>query len=162
MLTVDSGPVKGDVLILLGGSPAGRIERTAELFKEGVAPKILITGRGDAVVYARTLEQLGVPGSAIFLERHARSTYQNAAFSAPILDRLGANRIVIVTSWYHSRRALACFQHVYPHRLIYVRPSYAEYEYMHWGLFRTERRVGFEYAKIIFYTLAYGVWSYWP
>jgi uncharacterized SAM-binding protein YcdF (DUF218 family) len=162
MLTVDSGPVKGDVLVLLGGTPEGRPERTAELFREGVAPKVLIVGFGDAPNYARTLEQLGVPAEVIWLETRSKSTYENALFSEPILKRLGAKKVIIVTSWYHSRRALACFQHTNPNLCIYIRPSYADYEYMHWGPYRSVRRVALEYVKILFYTAAYGVWSYWP
>ena len=46
VLTVDSGPVKADVLVVLGGRP-DRAVRAAELFQQGAAPKVLVSGLGD-------------------------------------------------------------------------------------------------------------------
>ena len=40
---------------------------------------------------------------------------------------MGAQRVIIVTSWYHSRRALACFEHYAPDMKFYSRPSYFGY-----------------------------------
>ena len=54
ILTVDSGPVKADVMVVLGGGLADRPERAAELFKQGEAPKILVSGKGDCVTNRKT------------------------------------------------------------------------------------------------------------
>jgi uncharacterized SAM-binding protein YcdF (DUF218 family) len=39
-------------------------------------------------------------------------------------------RVILVTSWYHSRRALSCFEHYGPEMQFYSRPSY--YGYPRW------------------------------
>jgi uncharacterized SAM-binding protein YcdF (DUF218 family) len=126
VLTVDSGPVKADVLVVLGGRP-DRAGRAAELFKEGAAPKILVTGFGDNASNKRQLEQNGVPTADIIVETKSRTTRQNAEFSIPLLRQMGAHKAIVVTSWYHSRRALMCFEHYGAGIKFYSRPSYAGY-----------------------------------
>ena len=86
VLTVDSGPVTADVLVVLGGTP-DRAVRAAELFKQGAAPEILVTGFGDSASNKKLLEQCGVTNTAIILESKSRTTRQNAEFSIPLLRR---------------------------------------------------------------------------
>jgi hypothetical protein len=97
------------------------------LFKQGVAPKILVSGFGDDVSNEHLLVRFGVPKADIIVEPKSRTTRQNAEFSIPLLHALGAKRVIIVTSWYHSRRALMCFEHYAPDIQFYSRPSYAGY-----------------------------------
>ena len=127
VLTVDSGPVKADAMVVLGGGLRERPERAAELFKQGAAQKILVAGFGDCKANGQLLEKSGVPETAIVLESKSRTTRENAEFSIPLLRSLGAHRVIIVTSWYHSRRALACFEHYAPDIKFYSRPSYFGY-----------------------------------
>ena len=126
ILTVDSGPVTADVLVVTGGTP-DRAGRAAELFMHGAAPKVLVTGYGDDLSNEQLLERDGVPQADIMLEPKARTTRQNAEFSIPLLRRMGAHKVIIVTSWYHSRRALRCFEHYAPDLTFYSRPSYFGY-----------------------------------
>jgi uncharacterized SAM-binding protein YcdF (DUF218 family) len=126
VLTVDSGPVKADAMVVLGGFP-DRAVCAAELFKQGEAPEILVSGFGDCILNEKLLENNGVTNAAIILEPKSRTTRQNAEFSIPLLRQLGAHRVIIVTSWYHSRRALACFEHYAPEIQFYSRPSYYGY-----------------------------------
>ncbi|MDA8052240.1 MAG: YdcF family protein [Rhodospirillales bacterium] len=44
-------------------------------------------------------------------ERRSANTWQNAAFSAPILARQGIRSIYLVTHAWHMRRAIYCFRH---------------------------------------------------
>src|ERR1039458_5621565 len=83
VLTVDSGPVKADVLVVLGGTP-DRPLRAAELFKEGEAPKILVSGYGDCESNEKLLERNGVTNTVIILEDKSRTTRENAEFSIQI------------------------------------------------------------------------------
>src|ERR1035441_7394677 len=71
-LCVDSGPVKADVLVVLGGGSHERPERAAELFKEHAAPRIIISGLGDYEINRRRLIAAGVPAEAIELENQER------------------------------------------------------------------------------------------
>jgi uncharacterized SAM-binding protein YcdF (DUF218 family) len=127
VLTVDSGPVKADAIVVLGGGMTERPERAAELFKQGEAPEILVSGKGDCASNEKLLEKEGVPEKVITLECGSHTTRENAEFSIPLLRQMGAHRVIIVTSWYHSRRALACFEHYAPDLKFYSRPSYAGY-----------------------------------
>jgi uncharacterized SAM-binding protein YcdF (DUF218 family) len=157
ILCLDSGEVKADALVLLGGGAGERPTRAAELFKAGVGKMILVSGAGDADDNRRMLIKRGVPPAAIQMERESKTTKENAAFSIPLLRRLGAKRVVIVTSWYHSRRALRCFQHYAPDIEFYSRPSYFAYDRSDWRRERTNRRIRVEYLKVIGYWFRYGV-----
>jgi len=156
VLTVDSGPVKADVLVVLGGA-TDRAERAAELFKQGDAPKILVSGCGDYASNERLLEKEGVTNKAIILEGKSRTTRENAEFSIPLLRQMGAHRVIIVTAWYHSRRGLACFEHYAPDIQFYSRPSYFAYPKTEWHPKGISGYVKSEYVKLLGYWVCYGV-----
>jgi uncharacterized SAM-binding protein YcdF (DUF218 family) len=156
VLTVDSGPVRADVLVVLGGGDE-RPTRAAELFKQGEAPKILVSGSGDCQSHERSLEKNGVPAAAIILECDSKTTQENARFSVPLLRQMGARHVIIVTSWYHSRRALHCFEHYAPDIQFYSRPSYFGYARTDWKSNRIYHYVKSEYWKLLGYWVRYGV-----
>ena len=74
VLTVDSGVVTADVMVVLGGGSLERAERAAELFKAGEAPRIICSGLGDAEVNAAYLTNSGVPATGIMLEPKSHAT----------------------------------------------------------------------------------------
>jgi uncharacterized SAM-binding protein YcdF (DUF218 family) len=157
ILTVDSGPVTADALVVLGGSGLERPERAAELFKQGEAPLVICSGHGEAVEYEACLVKCGVPAEDILLEPAARTTQENAKLTLAILNAHHVKSAIIVTSWYHSRRALRCFEHYAPGIKFYSRPAYAPYKGAgshHKGL---SRDITFEYVKMLGYWLCYGV-----
>ena len=156
VLTVDSGPVKADVLVVLGGTP-DRAVRAAELFKQGEAPRILVSGFGDDISNEHLLERNGVPASAITVEGKSRTTRENAEFSIPLLRQMGAKRVIIVTTWYHSRRGLMCFEHYAPDLKFYSRPSYFAYPHTEWHPKGISHYVKSEYTKLLGYWVCYGV-----
>jgi uncharacterized SAM-binding protein YcdF (DUF218 family) len=51
---------------------------------------------------------------AILTENDSSSTFENAAFVSPLLERAGIRRALLVTSSFHARRALATFQQQIP------------------------------------------------
>jgi len=110
VLLVQEGPESGDVIVLLTGEPGERTFKALELYKSGAASRILVSGTGQEL-YAERLVLAGVPKEAITVEPRSRNTKENAEFSIPLLKREGCKRVLLVTSWYHSRRALACFRH---------------------------------------------------
>ena len=157
VLTVDSGPASADVIVVLGGGWPDRPGRAAELFKLGEAPEILVSGFGDCASNEKQLESDGVTNAAIVLEPKSRTTRENAEFSIPILRQMGAHRVIIVTSWYHSRRALMCFEHYAPDIQFYSRPSYFAYPKTEWGPKGISGYVKSEYVKLLGYWVCYGV-----
>ncbi|MFT4197083.1 MAG: YdcF family protein [Pseudoxanthomonas sp.] len=68
-------------------------------------------GRSEAAVYRRTLIALGVDPADLLLEPRSMNTWQNAQFSAPLLRRAGAQRVLLVSSATHLRRACLYFEH---------------------------------------------------
>ena len=162
LLTVDTGNRKADVLLVLGGGFNERPERAAELFKEGVAPRVLVSGFGDCKESVQFLEKTGVPADVITEEGNSRNTLENATFSIPLLRLMGAHEIVIVTSWYHTRRAMGCFEHLAPEIKFYSRPSYAGYQRQEWISRGILQHSLSEYVKLLGYWVCYGVSPFQP
>ena len=75
------------------------------------APVILLSGgKGEAKRMKSRLLAQGVSSADILTETRSRDTRENALDSAPILKRIGAHRILLVTSSYHMRRAAGTFR----------------------------------------------------
>jgi uncharacterized SAM-binding protein YcdF (DUF218 family) len=157
MLCVESGDVQADALVVLGGDWGDRAARAAELFQQGVAPRVIVSGAGDCTFNLQVLTNAGVPASAIQLESRSKTTRENAEFSISLLRAAGVRRAIIVTSWYHSRRALSCFRHYAPEIKFYSRPSYSNYARSTWSRSGVWRDVREEYVKIPGYWLCYGI-----
>ena len=92
----------------------------ARLYRAGRAPALLFSGgrprTGDlacrvGAVMAQLAVEVGVPAGAVHVEDESRTTHMNAELSAPILRRLGARRLLIVTDRLHMVRAAACYAH---------------------------------------------------
>lgn len=87
----------------------------ADLFLQGLAPKLLLVG-GDASAFGhgqpeapemkRLARRLGVADHAIQLEDRSRNTYENAVNTKRLLP---GGSILLVTSAYHLPRAVALF-----------------------------------------------------
>ena len=157
VLHIDSGEVQADALIVLGGGPKERPQRAVGLYLSGSAPRIILSGAGDCTNYLGVLLALGVPASAVQLEWESKSTSENAQFCTPLLRASGVKRAIIVTSWYHSRRALSCFQHYGPGIQFYSRPSHYGYAKTEWSCTGMWRFICAEYVKIPGYWIRYGV-----
>ena len=162
-LCVDNGLVKGDVIVVLGGGSHERPERAAELFRERVAPRIIVSGLGDCKINRRLLIGDGVPSGVIEMENQSRTTKENAQFVIQQLRKsnsLPAKRVIIVTSWYHSRRALACFRHYAPDIQFYSCPSYFACARADWSRKGIVNRIRLEYVKLLGYWIRYGIWPF--
>ncbi len=157
VLTVDSGPVRSDVLLVLGGGGQERPSRAAELFKTGDAPLIICTGAGDIGYHRDWLIAAGVPTEDIELETRSFTTRENALFTIRLMRAQHLKSAIIVTTWYHSRRALACFEHYGPDLKFYSRPSYFGWHQSEWQFHGTNNYIRLEYVKMLGYWLLYGV-----
>ena len=156
-LCLDSGRVQADVIVLLGGGSHERPERAAELFKAHAASRLIISGEGDDEINRHLLIQAGVPAGAIQLEGKSRTTRENAEFTVKLLRAEKVRRVVIVTSWYHSRRALKCFEHFAPEIKFYSRPSYFAFAREDWTRLGISKRMRLEFLKLPGYWIRYGV-----
>jgi uncharacterized SAM-binding protein YcdF (DUF218 family) len=129
--------VRADAIVVLGGgarsgayprptvemNEAGdRLFYAARLYRQGVAPYLLLCGGRTMIVGAATvpeaesmaevLVELGVPREALWLESVSRNTHENAVETSAILRRAGLERVVLVTSASHMPRAVAALNKV--------------------------------------------------
>ena len=122
LVVSDPLPARADAIVVMAGSIADRVLEAADLYRSGVAPRVVVTRerlpRGEMALRARgvrlpesdeqtlaALHALGVPPSAtIVLPRRARSTDSEARTIAHWACAR-ARSLVVVTSRYHSRRA---------------------------------------------------------
>ena len=104
------------------GESADRFMQAAILFKHGIVDQILITGGNTSIGnlkidesnetehVKRVLIEMGIPSDKIILEKQAKNTYENARNCKVILDSLALKQpILLITSAYHMRRSMACF-----------------------------------------------------
>ena len=110
-----------DVIIIMGaaeyrGRPSpvlrARLDHGLELYRRGLAPRILTTGGagGDPVftegeVGRNYLVRHGVPSEAILLEDEGESTHHSIAVAAEIMRRLRLRSCIVVSDGYHIWRA---------------------------------------------------------
>jgi uncharacterized SAM-binding protein YcdF (DUF218 family) len=114
-----------DAIVVLGAPlrPSGRLspileERVAAaaaLYHAGGARLVVATGgitegapRAEADAIAEGLAAAGIPD--VLVERDARTTAENARFTARLLAPLGARTVWIVTQPFHGRRAALLFR----------------------------------------------------
>lgn len=101
---------------IIGPDTAERTDAGIELFRHGVAPKILMTGgvtenrvhtaaaiqMGDRAVAA------GIPTDKILIENGSRSTLENARNSSELLGDM--DQVLLVSDGYHLWRAWISFE----------------------------------------------------
>lgn len=122
---------EADAIVLLGGAMRGdvhmgtlpdlnrqadRLVHAAALYKAGKAPLMLLTGGGppgdrpEAQQMRDILAVMGVPARDMLLENQSRNTHDNALYCAILLKAKGIQRVLLVTSAFHMRRAQALFE----------------------------------------------------
>lgn len=127
---------EAEVIVVLGGvtepmqyprtsveinGSGDRVLYAARLYHQKKAKHILLSGgnidwlerRGSspAEEMADIMHLCGVPDEALWLESESRNTYENALFSAKLLESKGVKRILLVTSALHMPRSVALFEH---------------------------------------------------
>lgn len=120
---VDDAPEASDVIIVLSGDnyDAVRAARGAALFRAGLAPHVVATGRALRS-YASTTELMkrdlvdhGVPAAAVIpLTHHAGDTRQEAVAVSEFVASHGWKKILLVTSNYHTRRSEYIYERTLP------------------------------------------------
>ena len=118
MLANAEAPRPADLIVVLGGDFSGnRILRAAELERQGFAPKVLSSG--GRPVYGTLESELAID----FAVRHgfersgfiassypALSTRDEAKAIVSMLRRFGVHRCLVVTTVWHTARALRIFR----------------------------------------------------
>ena len=97
-----------------------RVIYAVELYREGVAGRLLLSGGNINWLSGRTtsgaeemaalMELMGVPAEVMTLQTRSQNTREDAVYSAEILKKWGVSEIVLVTSATHMPRSLALFR----------------------------------------------------
>lgn len=164
-------------LVILGGSRS-YLERgaaAARLFRQGRAPRILLTNDGQRGGWASreqrnpffversaaVLRRYGVPAGRIaILPPVVSSTHDEAVLLRRYADTHRLPSLLIVTSAYHSRRALWTFRRAFAgsETRIGIHPAPPSPPAGEWWLHRGGWRWIFvEYVKMAYYGIRYGV-----
>ena len=155
-----------DLIFVFGAPSNARVEKAVDLYKLGLAPKILISGRGpnwdkavtstEAEMMGRRAEELGVPASDIFLETKAVSIPDNVKRGVDLLAKESINpeKIIIVASAFGLLRASIDWKKFapYPIKLVKASPPILDPNLGKelWHTNEAGRRVVInEYAKIV-------------
>ena len=102
------------------GRGADRVFHTVQLYKLGIVKKILVSGGSgrlldigerESVDLANAMAMMGVRPEDIFIEGDSRNTHESAVKTKKMLFDIGTSpdKCILVTSGYHMRRALGCF-----------------------------------------------------
>ena len=166
---------KSDAILVLAGSRVERALEGVDLYKEGWAPLIIVSGgrveaaeawlqqrgitfprEGDAVRVV--MGQLGVPASAILQPPESvDNTGQEANMLRAMVQARHWHRVIVVTSKYHTRRAGFAFRRGLENTsaVPIIRASrYDPSDPARWWRQRADFRfAGSEWLKLLFYRL---------
>ena len=100
-----------------GGGYQERVKQAVDLYQAGHASQLVFSSGfifafREAEVMRTLAISSGIPESAIHLESQATNTYENVRYSAELLRQRGWNRVLLVSSPYHMRRALLTWERV--------------------------------------------------
>lgn len=131
-LNIHDDPKPADVIFILGGSSLKPVEKAAQLYRDGFAPKIAfisqggrfggetIWGMSETAKYNQRLLEMGIPQEAILAEenpeKQTRNTLAEAKAALPFLrgKNINPERIILVSRPIHQRRAYTTFMEQHP------------------------------------------------
>jgi uncharacterized SAM-binding protein YcdF (DUF218 family) len=128
-LIVEKPLARADAILILGGSATfgERTQKGAELYRQGISGRILLTDDGEQAGWSRverrnpkfvelaqkSLIEEGVPASAIeILQPTVAGTIDEARVFTEKAKTENLKSVLLVTSAYHTRRALWTFTRV--------------------------------------------------
>jgi len=127
-LMVDDPLNASTAIVVFGGHLPFRAMAAAEIYHQGWAPQIWLTRGGvwpedialqqlgiervtEEAYNRQVLERLGVPANAIrLLDGRTQNTAEEVHVVANALQATGGNRVILITSKYHTRRVEVLWQ----------------------------------------------------
>ncbi|HLO75449.1 MAG TPA: YdcF family protein [Magnetospirillum sp.] len=155
VLVAETALSPADALVVLGGDPQSRTDRAIALYRDGLAETVIVSGQGDCGEMAERLLAAGVPADVVVTECGSRNTAENAALSAEILRDSQARSVIVVTSWFHTRRALGCFIGAVPDMRVMVDSAQPPPGFMQSLASPDRAMVLAEFAKSLWYRVAH-------
>lgn len=118
-LVIKPNEYRVDAIVVLSGGGPKRLTHGIDLYKRGLAPQLWYTGNApaegmttftDAQLARKFAIEQGVPEQAISL-LSTTSTWEDGREIAAKVSREHVHSVLLVTDWYHSRRALCVARH---------------------------------------------------
>jgi len=136
-------PEKSDCILALGSHDLRVAERAADLYLDGFAPLLIMSGglgnftkdmwtEKEADKFAAIAIQKGVPANAILIENKSTNTGENILFTQKLLEQKGMypQSFIVVQKPYMERRSYATFKKHWPDKkLIVTSPQISFKEY---------------------------------
>ena len=151
------------ILVLAGDNNGERVAEAVNLYKQGYAKNILMSGGPFAwkLTYAWWMKkqalESGIPAKAILMQDRSFSTKDDARFSLPIVKARGFKSVLLVTSPFHTRRAARSFKKLFGPAGISVRVypvQKSSYNPKRWWTRHEDTEfVVREYISMLLYTL---------
>ena len=115
-------PQHADAMVVLAGETDRRPALGLQLLQQGYAPRMVLDLPANAKIYDQTMLQIAqqyvreLPQaqSVIICPIYGLSTKAESQDVSQCLRTLGIHSILVVTSDYHTRRALSTFRHELP------------------------------------------------
>ena len=114
---------EADCILALGSHDLRVAERAADLYIQGLAPLVIMSGglgnftqgmwtEKEADKFAAIAIKMGVPAHAILIENKSSNTGENISFTKRLLDEKGIDpkRFIVVQKPYMERRSFATFK----------------------------------------------------
>lgn len=157
-----SDPQKANLALVFGTRHQEAINKVFELYRDGLVPKILVsgginrvTGENESLEMSNKLIRLGVKKEDLILEDKSTNSLENVLFSKQIIDeKIGFNKIkkiIAVVKHYHSRRALMTLKKHFPKTIKLIPVAYEIYGFTMDNWFNNElgkEKVLSEWKKI--------------
>ncbi|HEY8398931.1 MAG TPA: YdcF family protein [Flavihumibacter sp.] len=122
-----------DCLLALGSHDLRVAQRAAELWLDGMAPVLVMSGglgnftlgmwtEKEADRFAAVAVKMGVPGDAILVENQSTNTGENIQFSKKLLAERGLDpqKFIVIQKPYMERRSYATFKKHWPDKELLV------------------------------------------
>jgi uncharacterized SAM-binding protein YcdF (DUF218 family) len=173
-LVVNEPLASADAIVVMSGSSTyrERTQKAAQLYHEGRAPLVLLTDdhtRGgwssaqqrNPYFVERAMDELinaGVPRDRIQIAPGiASSTREEALLLRDYVVTQNIQSVLVVTSSYHSRRALRTLTNAFAGtgKTIGLEPAPSSAETFWWLRAEGWRTIGIEYVKLIYYWFKY-------
>lgn len=130
---MNHSPAKADCILALGSHDLRVADRAAELYLEGWAPLVVMSGglgnftqdmwtETEADRFAAIAIQKGVPAEAILIENRSTNTGENILFTQQLLKQKGLDpkNFIVVQKPYMERRSYATFKKHWPDKNLLV------------------------------------------
>jgi uncharacterized SAM-binding protein YcdF (DUF218 family) len=132
---------KSDCILALGSHDLRVPERVAELYHQGLAPLVIMSGglgnftqeiwtESEADKFAKIAIEKGVPQEAILIENKSTNTGENILFTQKLLSEkdLNPQSFIVVQKPYMERRSYATFKKHWPDKRLMVTSPQISFE----------------------------------